>query len=78
MIRKIDELGRIGIPKEVRTALKLSPGSCLEISWDVRKGQIVLQRESSSCFICGGITELVEKNEICICQKCLQMFCKTP
>lgn len=78
MIRKIDELGRIGIPKEARKALKLSAGSCLEISWDVRKGQIVLQREPSVCVICGGITELVEKNEICICQKCLQALCKTP
>ena len=78
MIRKIDDLGRIGIPKEARQALKLSAGSPLSISWNSEKKQIILQKDPASCVICGTTKELIEKNDITICQNCLQTLCKNP
>jgi AbrB family looped-hinge helix DNA binding protein len=38
--RKIDELGRVVIPKEVRAALNLKEGSTLKI--DFEEGRIIL------------------------------------
>ena len=42
MIRKIDELGRIVIPKDVRRTLGLSSGDELEIS--VADGEVILKK----------------------------------
>lgn len=37
IIRRVDELGRIVIPKELRNNLKIKPGDCLEIFLDDNK-----------------------------------------
>ena len=49
IIRKIDDLGRIAIPKELRRAMRLVGGDELEIlSYD---DQIVLRRPQSEDYI---------------------------
>lgn len=51
MIRRIDDLGRVVIPKELRQQLQLSEGDALDIVVD--KGQIVIKKEK---FPVGRIT----------------------
>ena len=34
VIRRIDEIGRVVIPKEIRNELKIKPGDCLEVLCD--------------------------------------------
>ena len=43
--RRIDELGRIVIPKEIRRTLRIREGAPLEIFTD-REGQIILKKYS--------------------------------
>ena len=43
--RRIDELGRIVIPKEIRRTLRIREGAPLEIFTD-REGQIILKQYS--------------------------------
>lgn len=45
IVRKIDELGRIVIPKEIRKTLRIREGDPLEIYTD-REGQIILKKYS--------------------------------
>lgn len=45
MVRKIDELGRIVIPKEIRRTLKIKEGDSLEIYMD-EESEIILKKHS--------------------------------
>lgn len=45
MYRKIDELGRLVIPKEIRNTLGLKPGD--EIKIEIKNNQIILEKENS-------------------------------
>lgn len=58
MIRKIDNLGRIVIPKEIRNSMGLSEGSALSIS--LLDGQIVLSRYDTIKSIADVATQLCE------------------
>lgn len=43
-VRRIDDLGRIAIPKEVRKVLKIEEGDAMEIWFDKEKNEIILKR----------------------------------
>ena len=45
IVRRIDELGRVVIPKEIRRTLKIREGDPLEIFTD-REGEIILKKYS--------------------------------
>jgi len=45
MYRKIDELGRLVIPKEIRNTIGLKPGD--EIKIEIKNNQIILEKENS-------------------------------
>lgn len=60
--RRIDNLGRIVIPKEIRNKLKLKPEDCMEIS--VEKEAIILTKKnllSGSEKIIQGVIETLSK-----------------
>lgn len=58
IIRRIDELGRIVIPKEIRSKLRISEGETLEIY--VKEEQIILSKFSKIKNISDVATKLVE------------------
>ena len=43
-IRRIDDLGRVVIPKEVRRVLGIREGDPLEISANTETGQIIMEK----------------------------------
>ena len=45
IVRRIDDLGRVVIPKEIRRTLRLKEGTPLEIFTD-REGEIILKKYS--------------------------------
>ena len=45
IVRRIDELGRIVVPKEIRRTLRIREGDPLEVYTD-REGEIVLKKYS--------------------------------
>ena len=69
IVRNIDELGRIVIPKELRNKMDMHEGSAVEIF--VRDNNICLKRYYSGCHFCGGGRELTEFKEKLICSDCL-------
>lgn len=68
MNRKIDKLGRIVIPAEIRSSLGLRTGSSMSISMD--EGRIVLARHQEACFNCGSTEELGSILDRKVCGRC--------
>ena len=67
--RKIDEVGRIVIPKSIRKKQGLIDGTPLDISLEGDK--IIMQKSQSSCLFCNESAELTKFKGRRICKKCL-------
>ena len=70
IVRQIDVLGRIVLPKEMRKRLDLEAGDGVEMIAEHDK--IVIKKYSPSCIFCGGNDDLSEFGEKKICKKCLE------
>lgn len=68
IVRKLDDLGRIVLPIELRRTLDIADKSPLEIF--VEGNSIVLRKYESSCVFCGGKSAVEHRNRG-ICAKCL-------
>lgn len=68
IIRKIDELGRIVLPIELRRNLGIAEHDSLEIF--VEGTQIILRKYSPSCIFCGSSDEVSEFKGKRICGAC--------
>ncbi|MFV1454468.1 AbrB/MazE/SpoVT family DNA-binding domain-containing protein [Bacillus mycoides] len=53
--RKVDELGRVVIPVELRRTLGIAEGTALDIHVDGEN--IVLRKHEKSCFVTGEVSE---------------------
>ena len=62
IIRRVDELGRIVIPKEIRSNLKIQEDSALEIFTE-GKSIILKKYEVKICENCG--TRVEEEDKFC-------------
>ena len=69
IVRKIDELGRIVLPKELRRTLGLNDRESVEIYVD--QDAIILKKFKSSCVLCGDNEDLLDFKGKSICQKCM-------
>ena len=70
IVRKLDELGRIVLPMELRKTLGLNVKDSIEITVD--KGSIVLRKFSPACIFCGRETKVANFKDKNICSKCLE------
>ena len=58
IIRKVDELGRIVLPIELRNALNIAQKDPLEIF--VEGSSIILKKHEDNCIFCGSTKQLVD------------------
>lgn len=70
MVRKIDELGRIVIPAEIRQNLDLQIKDTVEIFTD--ENRIILQKYQPSCLFCNNVDNVVYFNDKRVCRVCLE------
>jgi transcriptional pleiotropic regulator of transition state genes len=76
LVRRIDELGRICIPREILKSLglknknksKCEPGSALEIYADGDK--IILSEYEPGCVFCGERKDVIYYKGKFICKEC--------
>ena len=68
VVRKIDELGRVVLPSELRKVFGIREGDQLEIS--VEGEQIILQKRQDSCTFCGAEDPAVEYKGRRVCADC--------
>ena len=69
VIRRIDELGRIVIPKEIRKKLGINIKDPMEIYAD--SNSITFKKVEDKCVFCGESKNLISFKEKLICKKCL-------
>ena len=69
IVRRIDELGRIVLPIEIRKNLSLASRDAVEIF--VNEDTIVLKKYEPACIFCGSLDNASLFKGRIICDKCL-------
>ena len=68
MVRRVDELGRIVLPIEIRRNLDIAEKDQLEIY--VEGDKIILKSHKESCALCGNAEGLSQFKGKSICAEC--------
>lgn len=68
VVRKIDELGRIVLPSELRKVFGIREGDELDISVDGER--VILQKRQDLCLFCGAAEPKVEHKGRRVCDEC--------
>ena len=71
-VRKIDELGRIVLPIEIRQSLDIKERDALEIF--MRDDGVFIKKNKPSCIFCNSTTELLSFTEKCVCNNCINVL----
>ena len=74
MSRKVDELGRIVIPKEIRNKFDIKTNDRMDIY--VENNIISLVKDSKKCIFCSSTKDLIDHNNKQVCNKCMQKLVK--
>lgn len=74
IIREIDKVGRIVIPKELRAALQIGENDSMEIFTE--GDSIVLKKYEPNCIFCRSAKNVINFEEKRICQSCLEKLKK--
>ena len=69
IVRKVDELGRIVLPIELRRTLGIEVRGPLEIYVDDES--IMLKKYNPACILCGESGDLVEYKGKKVCRNCI-------
>lgn len=70
IIRKVDDLGRIVLPIELRRVLDISERDELEIYME--NDRIILQKFEPACLFCGSSRSLISYRSKNVCQDCVR------
>ncbi len=74
IIRRMDELGRVVIPIEIRNQFNIVEKDPIEIYVD--GSSIVLKKFEPNCIFCGNTKDLLTYNDKLICKKCSEKIGK--
>ena len=71
IIRPVDKMGRVVIPKEIRERLKIeNDKDSFEIYTD--GDLVILKKYQASCVFCGSLEDSVAYNGYTVCKKCIE------
>ena len=70
IVRKVDELGRIVIPKELRKKFCIEEKDGLEIY--VEDDRIILKKYEPSCVFCQNVDNVVDFHGRNVCPDCIK------
>ena len=70
IVRKVDELGRIVLPIEIRRIMGIAERDALVIS--MNENEIVLRKHEPICLFCGSNRNLKEFRGKTVCAECIR------
>ena len=74
IVRKIDSLGRIVLPMELRRSMDIGERDAMEIYMD--NGRIILQKFEQTSIFCGSSGNLAIFRGKNVCPECAQLLSK--
>lgn len=74
VVRNVDSLGRVVIPKEIRTILGFEEGQAVEIYTEGTS--IMLKRYTPGCHCCGEAKIETNVLGLDLCKSCINEFAK--
>ncbi len=69
IVRKIDDLGRMVIPIELRKTMNINKKDPMEIF--VEEDKIILKKYEPACIFCGSADDTFEYKGRTICSECM-------
>ncbi len=70
MIRPVDKMGRVVIPKEIRNQLGIENDvDSFEIYMD--GDSVILRKYQATCIFCGNLADSVELSGHTVCKNCI-------
>lgn len=70
VVRKMDQLGRIVLPKSLRKRYGMNEGEPVEIL--VQGDHIILEKYRPRCSFCTSVEGVIEFKDRFICKSCIQ------
>lgn len=70
VVRKLDDLGRIVIPIELRRTMDIGLRDTLEIF--VEDDKIILKKYHPACIFCNDARDVIYYKDNLICKRCLE------
>ncbi|MDG0790348.1 AbrB/MazE/SpoVT family DNA-binding domain-containing protein [Cohnella ginsengisoli] len=70
VVRKVDQLGRIVLPKSLRKRYQMNEGDPVEIL--VQGDHIILERYRPRCVFCSSMENVTEYKERHVCGACMK------
>ena len=70
VVRKLDDLGRIVIPIELRRTMDIGLRDTLEIF--VEDDKIILKKYQPACIFCNDARDVIYYKDKLICKRCLE------
>lgn len=74
VVRKLDSVGRLVLPIELRKTFDIGDDDALEIYTE--DDMIILKKYQNSCLFCEECEELIEFKGKYICERCLELINK--
>lgn len=74
IIRRVDELGRVVIPIEIRNQFDIVEKDQIEVYVD--DSSIILKKYEPNCIFCGSTKKIVTYSDKLICSKCAEKINK--
>lgn len=72
IVRQIDSLGRLVIPRELRRLMDIEDGNdCVEFFVD-DEGGLVVKKYHPACIFCNSMDELVQLDNKLVCKACVE------
>jgi len=71
IVRRVDELGRIVIPIELRRTLNIADGDPIEIFVDGERIILRKYHPDGSCSLCGAVENVTTVNGVLLCKPCI-------
>lgn len=67
--RKVDKLGRVVLPVEIRRSLGIEVGDLIDVS--VEGQRVVMRKVASGCTFCDSPEQLREFADRLVCEQCV-------